>query len=104
VLDRTAFFPGGGGQPADRGAVNGAEVLGLEERPDGAIVHVVKPAAGVRFQPDDVHAAEGFAPGSYVEGEVDVARRSTSRGSTRGSTSSRRRSATRSARRRCRCT
>ena len=40
-LDRTAFFPGGGGQEADRGTLNGQPVLGMEE--DGeTILHRVK--------------------------------------------------------------
>src|SRR5437016_5294073 len=75
VLDRTAFFPGGGGQPADRGTLNGAEVVSFDVRADGAIVHVVRPGGGARFAPDDIHAAEGFEAGAYIEGEVDVERR-----------------------------
>jgi alanyl-tRNA synthetase len=75
VLDRTAFFPGGGGQPADRGTLNGAPVVGFEVREDGAVVHLVHPRPARGPGPDDVHAAEGFTAGSYIEGEVDVARR-----------------------------
>lgn len=75
VLDRTAFFPGGGGQPPDRGTLNGAPVLGFEERPGGEVVHVVCPGAPAAGRPADGHAAEGFAPGSSIEGEVDIARR-----------------------------
>ena len=38
VLDRTAFYPEGGGQPCDLGALGGARVLDVQER-DGVIVH-----------------------------------------------------------------
>lgn len=40
VLDRTAFFPEGGGQYADPGWLGGAEVLDVQEK-DGAICHTV---------------------------------------------------------------
>jgi alanyl-tRNA synthetase len=40
VLDRTAFYPEGGGQPADRGTLGGAAVLDVQER-NGAVLHVV---------------------------------------------------------------
>ena len=40
VLDRTAFFPGGGGQDADEGELGGMRLLGLRE--DGKeIIHLV---------------------------------------------------------------
>lgn len=58
VLDRTCFFPGSGGQPADRGTLNGARVIELEDR-DGEIVHVVDAAL----------------PAGPVHGAVDAARR-----------------------------
>lgn len=35
VLDQTAFFPEGGGQPADPGLLGGAQVLDVQEEPDG---------------------------------------------------------------------
>lgn len=38
VLDRTAFYPEGGGQPADRGSLNGIEVLDVRKE-DGEILH-----------------------------------------------------------------
>ena len=39
VLDRTAFYPEGGGQPADQGLLGGAAVTDVRER-DGEIVHI----------------------------------------------------------------
>lgn len=38
VLDRTAFYPEGGGQPCDLGTLGGARVLDVHQR-DGVIVH-----------------------------------------------------------------
>jgi alanyl-tRNA synthetase len=58
VLDRTAFYPEGGGQPADRGRLGGARVVDVQEV-DGEILHAV----------------EGAVPSGRVEGEVDAARR-----------------------------
>ena len=40
-LDRTAFFPEGGGQSCDLGTVNGFPVIGVYEDGDGAICHVI---------------------------------------------------------------
>lgn len=50
ILDRTAFYPEGGGQPADRGILGMGSVLDVRER-DGEIVHITdKPAtAGSRI-------------------------------------------------------
>lgn len=41
VLDRTAFFPEGGGQPSDIGFLNGAEVFDVQIT-DGVITHFTK--------------------------------------------------------------
>lgn len=42
VLDRTAFYPTGGGQPHDQGTLNGIPVVEVIEREtDGAILHVL---------------------------------------------------------------
>lgn len=54
VPDRTVLYPGGGGQPADRGTVDGAEIVGLSVRPDGGVVHILnRPVSGmVRIEVD----------------------------------------------------
>ncbi len=42
ILDRSAFYPEGGGQPADRGTLNGIAVVDVQARAeDGAVVHVL---------------------------------------------------------------
>ena len=57
ILDRSAFYPEGGGQPGDRGSLGGVHVLDTQER-DGAVLHLVeKPIGG------------------EVEGALDWARR-----------------------------
>lgn len=58
VLDRTAFYPEGGGQPADRGRLGGVPVVDVQEV-DGEVLH----------------ALEGEPPAGRVTGEVDAARR-----------------------------
>ena len=40
VLDRTAFYPEGGGQPGDRGTLGGAQVLDTQEQ-EGVVLHVL---------------------------------------------------------------
>lgn len=59
LLDRTAFYPEGGGQPADIGMLLDAKVLDVRERPEG-IVHITD-------KPVPVH--------SVVTGEIDWERR-----------------------------
>jgi alanyl-tRNA synthetase len=59
VLDRTLFYPEGGGQPADTGFIGEARVLDVKER-GGVIYHYLdKP----------------LEPGSTVSGEIDWERR-----------------------------
>src|SRR5688572_21690419 len=61
ILDRTAFFPEGGGQMADRGRLAGLEVQDVQVGDDGALHHVV--------------AGERPAVGTEVVGQIDFARR-----------------------------
>ena len=60
ALDRTAFYPGGGGQPPDVGTLGGAQVVGL------------KKDAGLMW-----HELDGDVPdvGDTVTGELDWERR-----------------------------
>lgn len=59
VLDATAFYPEGGGQPADQGALGGARVLDVHEA-DGVVTHVTSTPLRV---------------GETVQGDVDWTRR-----------------------------
>lgn len=59
VLDRTAFYPEGGGQPADHGALGGAAVTDVHEK-DGVIFHTCDQAVEI---------------GETVTGRIDWARR-----------------------------
>ncbi len=61
VLDRTAFYPTGGGQPSDTGTLNGARVVECIDDGDRGVLHVV----------------QGLAPSrdAVVSGRVDWARR-----------------------------
>jgi alanyl-tRNA synthetase len=58
VLDRTAFYPEGGGQPADRGTLSGVDVLDVQDV-EGAVLHVLG----------------GPPPAGRVAGRVDGPRR-----------------------------
>jgi alanyl-tRNA synthetase len=62
VLNRTAFYPTGGGQPHDTGQLNEAEVIDVQEDESGVIAHIVK-------------EARGLEAGQTVTGKVDAARR-----------------------------
>lgn len=59
VLDRTAFYPEGGGQPSDLGTLEQLEVLDVQER-GGVILHRVE---------------KPLLPGTRVSGRVDMAHR-----------------------------
>jgi alanyl-tRNA synthetase len=61
ILDRTAFFPEGGGQMADRGVLAGLTVQDVQIGGDGALHHVVD--------------GQRPAVGTEVVGTVDFARR-----------------------------
>ncbi|HMI32180.1 MAG TPA: DHHA1 domain-containing protein [Candidatus Limnocylindrales bacterium] len=58
-LDRTAFYPGGGGQPPDRGSLDTAAVTDVREE-EGRVWHRVERA---------------MKPGAAVKGTLDWARR-----------------------------
>ena len=62
VLDQTAFYPTGGGQPNDSGKLNSAEVVDVFEDESGTIFHLV-------------NEPSHFAAGQRVDGIVGRARR-----------------------------
>src|SRR5215510_16153330 len=39
VLDQSAFYPGGGGQPCDMGVLNAARVMAVAMAEDGRMLH-----------------------------------------------------------------
>jgi alanyl-tRNA synthetase len=49
ILDRTLFYPEGGGQPGDRGTINGAALLDVQET-DGEILHLVAAHDGTNLK------------------------------------------------------
>ena len=59
VLDRTCFYPEGGGQPGDTGTLSGVSVTDTHER-GGEIVH---------------YCSAPLTPGAQVEGQIDWAQR-----------------------------
>src|SRR5712664_2504143 len=61
TLDRTAFYPTGGGQPSDTGTLNGDRVLECIDAEEDGVLHVI----------------QGRAPeiGASVKGRIDWARR-----------------------------
>ena len=59
TLDRTAFYPEGGGQPADHGLLNGLAVTDVHEK-DGVVFHTVEGNVEI---------------GETVTGRIDWARR-----------------------------
>src|SRR6185369_13588191 len=61
VLNRTAFYPTGGGQPSDTGTLNGSRVVECIDDGDNGVLHVVQGSAPVRD--------------AVVRGRVDWARR-----------------------------
>jgi alanyl-tRNA synthetase len=50
VLDKTIFYPEGGGQPADRGSVNGIPLLDVLEK-NGEILHMIRAEDAVHLVP-----------------------------------------------------
>ena len=69
VLDRTYFYPAGGGQPADRG------LLRLADGSEVRVVDVVKSGPSVVHRLKSVPASPYLATGAEVEGAIDWARR-----------------------------
>ncbi|MEG1971645.1 MAG: alanyl-tRNA editing protein, partial [Oscillospiraceae bacterium] len=61
VLDRTAFYPEGGGQPADLGELDGVSVLDVKEK-DGEVGHLCKSPLEI---------------GKNIKGKIDWSRRFT---------------------------
>ncbi|MCA1593277.1 MAG: DHHA1 domain-containing protein [Acidobacteria bacterium] len=61
TLDRTAFYPAGGGQPCDTGTLGGARVVECVDEEERGVLHVVE---------GDVPAV-----GAQIHGRVDWARR-----------------------------
>ena len=59
ILDQTAFYPEGGGQPSDQGILNDIEVFDVQKEEEG-IVHYTK---------------EPIEVGTKVRGQIDWARR-----------------------------
>lgn len=42
TLDKTAFFPEGGGQSADTGIIDGIKIVDVQENKDGTIIHIAE--------------------------------------------------------------
>lgn len=74
ILDRTAFYPEGGGQPADHGRLFLSDgtvltVCDVQEK-EGEILHVIRPE-----QAAEAAAAALSAPGGKLKGVIDWERR-----------------------------
>jgi alanyl-tRNA synthetase len=61
TLDRTAFYPTGGGQPSDTGMLGGARVVECVEDEEGGVLHVIQ--------------GQSLEAGAKVAGHVDWPRR-----------------------------
>lgn len=59
ILDQSAFYPEGGGQPCDLGTLGGAEVKDVQEK-DGELIHYMETS---------------FDPGDEVQGKINWERR-----------------------------
>ncbi len=78
TLDRTAFYPEGGGQPADHGSLNGVAVTDVHEK-DGVVLHtcaaaleIGSPVHGIidwqrRFDHMQQHSGEHIVSGMLCE-------------------------------------
>lgn len=65
ALDRSAFYPEGGGQPADQGTLNGLAVIDVQSDDDDVVWHVLARA-------EDLGQ---LTVGANVQGTIDWARR-----------------------------
>src|SRR5215467_8552540 len=65
ILDRTAFYPTGGGQPNDIGSIAGVQITDVAEDEPGCIVHIAQRGSGT----------SSLSPGRTVECRIDAARR-----------------------------
>ncbi len=66
VLDRSAFYPTGGGQPHDTGTLNGNPVVDVIEREEDQVpIHVFSSTS----------AKSALRPGDQVQGAIDWSRR-----------------------------
>lgn len=72
ILDRTAFFPEGGGQAPDKGEIGGIEVLNVQERGEEVVHTLATPVSGevegkidwaLRFSRMQNHCAEHILSG-----------------------------------------
>ena len=82
VLDRTVFYPTGGGQPGDTGVLRAADgrewrVVDTRKGEGGRVVHVIAPAA---TEPASGSASAGIptdlpTPGTMLEAAIDWDRR-----------------------------
>src|SRR5262249_18482609 len=66
ILDRTAFYPTGGGQPNDTGSINGTQIIDVAEGESGTIVHIAERSAA---------RLSAALAGKTVECRVDAPRR-----------------------------
>lgn len=59
VLDQTAFYPSGGGQPADIGTIQGIAVNDVQILDDGRILHFVQATASLEAQEEVACEVDG---------------------------------------------
>ncbi len=73
IVDRTIFYPEGGGQPCDSGTIAGRKILSVEER-SGLVIHSLEPGDhGPEMPEAPTHSP--LRPGENVDMVLDGARR-----------------------------